>query len=166
MIHLHLWKCLLKKDSFELGFEVREDGEILQAGRQRILESWSNKTERTVTNRFEIAFKGFSKVSCSTIGGCMKPDRCRKKLKGKRKMYRQSDGRQELQSCIHSRISQATNGVHSVVVLYGLAFVSSERAKPHCSEPSTVYLFVLHANQQTLSCSKKALKLALLSTRF
>ena len=29
---LDFWKCLLKKESFELGFEVREGGEILQAG--------------------------------------------------------------------------------------------------------------------------------------
>ena len=34
MIHLHLWKCLLKRESFELGFEVREGGEIPQVGRQ------------------------------------------------------------------------------------------------------------------------------------
>ena len=55
--HLHLWKCLLKKESFELCFEVREGGEIPQAGRQRIPDSLSNKTERTVTNRSEIAFR-------------------------------------------------------------------------------------------------------------
>ena len=29
-----LWKCLSKKESFKLGFEVKEDGEIPQAGRQ------------------------------------------------------------------------------------------------------------------------------------
>ena len=32
MVRLDLWKCLLKKESFELGFEVREGGEIPQAG--------------------------------------------------------------------------------------------------------------------------------------
>ena len=53
----------------------------------------------------------------------MKSDTCREKLKGKREVYRRSDGRQELQSCIRSRISQAANGVHSAVMLYGLAFV-------------------------------------------
>ena len=56
---LYLWKCLLKKESFELGFEVRVGGEIPQAGRQRIPDSWSNETERTVANRFEIAFRDF-----------------------------------------------------------------------------------------------------------
>ena len=53
----------------------------------------------------------------------MKSDMCREKLKGKREVSCQNDGRQELRSCIDSRISQAANGVHSVVVLYGLAFV-------------------------------------------
>ena len=33
MVRLDLWKCLLKKDSFELGFEVREGGEIKVNGR-------------------------------------------------------------------------------------------------------------------------------------
>ena len=47
----------MKKESFELGFEVREDGEIRQAGRQRIPDSWGNEIERTVTNKFEIAFR-------------------------------------------------------------------------------------------------------------
>ena len=28
MVRLDLWKCLLKKESFELGFEVREGGKI------------------------------------------------------------------------------------------------------------------------------------------
>ena len=53
----------------------------------------------------------------------MKSDTCREKLKGKREVYRRSDGRQELRSCIRSEISQAANGVHSAMVLYGLAFV-------------------------------------------
>ena len=33
-------------------------------------------------------FKRFSKVSHSVIEGCMKSDMCRKKLKGKREVYR------------------------------------------------------------------------------
>ena len=49
----------MKKESFELGFEVREGGEIPQAGRQRIPDSWGNETERTVANRFEIPFRDF-----------------------------------------------------------------------------------------------------------
>ena len=68
MIRLHLWKCLLKKGSFELSFKVREGGEFPKAGRQRIQvgmqripDSWSNETERTVTNRFETAFRDFPK---------------------------------------------------------------------------------------------------------
>ena len=59
MVRLDLWKCLLKKESFELGFEVREGGEIPQAGRQQIPDCWGNKTERTVAQRFEIAFRNF-----------------------------------------------------------------------------------------------------------
>ena len=51
MVRLDLWKCLSKRESVELGFEVREGGEIPQAGRQRIPDSWGDKTERTVANR-------------------------------------------------------------------------------------------------------------------
>ena len=77
----------------------------------------------------------------------MKSDTCREKLKSKREVYRQSDGRQELRSCIHSEISQAANGIHSAAVLHGLAFVFSERAELHCSELSAVDLFVPQANR-------------------
>ena len=59
MVCLDLWKCLLKKDSFQLGFEVREGGEILRAGRQRIPDIWGNETERPVASSFEIAFRDF-----------------------------------------------------------------------------------------------------------
>ena len=52
------------------------------------------------------------------IGVCAKSNTRRKKLKGKRKVYHHCDSRQELRSCICSRISQAANGVHSAVVLY------------------------------------------------
>ena len=61
MVRLDLWKCLSKRESVELGFEVREGGEIPQAGRQRIPDSWGDKTERTVATRFEIAFRDFQK---------------------------------------------------------------------------------------------------------
>ena len=40
---------------------VRENGEIPQTGRQRIPDSWSKETERTVADRFEIAFVDFQK---------------------------------------------------------------------------------------------------------
>ena len=69
MVRLDLWKCLLKKESFELGFEVREDGVIPQAGRQRSPDSWGNETERTVTNRFEIAFRDFQKFRARGLVG-------------------------------------------------------------------------------------------------
>ena len=59
MVRLDFWKCLLKKESFELGFEVREGGEIPQAGRQRIPDNWGIETERMVGSRFEIAFRDF-----------------------------------------------------------------------------------------------------------
>ena len=59
MVSHDFWKRLLKKESFELGLEVREGGEIPPAGRQRIPDSWGNETERTVANRFEVAFRDF-----------------------------------------------------------------------------------------------------------
>ena len=59
MVPLDLWKRLLKKESFELDFEVREGGDIPQAGRQGIPDSWSNETERTVANRPEIVSRDF-----------------------------------------------------------------------------------------------------------
>ena len=67
MVRLDLWKCLLKKKSFALGFEVSEGGEIPQAGRQQIPDNWSNETERTVARRFEVAFRNFQEfiVRCS-----------------------------------------------------------------------------------------------------
>ena len=86
----------------------------------------------------------------------MKSDTYREKLKGKREVYRRSDGRQELRSCIRSGISQAANGVPSAVVLYGLASVSSERPELHCSEPSAVDLFISQANRLRQSCSNQS----------
>ena len=85
----------------------------------------------------------------------MKSDTCREKLKGKRELYRRSDGRQELRSCIRSGISQAANGVHSAVVLYGLDFIFSERSKLHCSELSGVDRFDSQANRLRQSCSNQ-----------
>ena len=90
------------------------------------------------------------------IGGCVKSDTCKKKLKVKREVYRGSDVRQELRSCIRSGISQVANGVHSAVVLYGLAVVSSEGTKLHCSEPSVVETFVPQANQLRQSCCNQS----------
>ena len=52
----------------------------------------------------------------------MKSDTCREKPKGKMEVYRQSDDRQELRSCIRSGISWAANAVHPAAALYGLAF--------------------------------------------
>ena len=89
----------------------------------------------------------------------MKSDTCKENLKGKREVYRRSDGRQELRSFIRSGISRAANGVHSAAALYGLAFVFvfvfSERAELHCSELSAVDLFVPQANRLRQSCSNQ-----------
>ena len=68
MVHLDLWKCLLKKEIFELGFEIREGGKIPQTGRQRIPDSWGNETERAVRNRFEIAFRDFQQFLARRSG--------------------------------------------------------------------------------------------------
>ena len=90
----------------------------------------------------------------------MKSDTCRAKLKGKREVHRQSDGRQELRSCIRSGISQAANGVHSAVVLYGLAlfcffvfFITSRAALffTLCSRP----IFVPWPNRLRQSCGNQ-----------
>ena len=70
-------------------------------------------------------------------------------------VYPRSNGGQELRFCIRSGISQAANGVHSAVVLYGLVFVSSDRAEPHCSQPSAADLFAPQAKWLTLSCSDR-----------
>ena len=78
-----------------------------------------------------------------------------RETESKRRVNCQSDSRQKLQSCIRSGISQAANGVHAAVVLNELTFVSPERAKPHCFEPSTVDLFVPKANRLSVSCSKQ-----------
>ena len=85
----------------------------------------------------------------------MKSDMCRERLKSKREVYSQSEGKQELQSCIRSGISQAANGVHSAVVLYGLDFIFSERAKLQCSELSGVDRFDSQANRLRQSCSNQ-----------
>ena len=61
MVHLDLWKCPLER-SFELSFELREGGKIPQTGRQRIPDIWSDKTERTLANRCQPAFKAFEKI--------------------------------------------------------------------------------------------------------
>ena len=60
MVHLDLWNCLFKKEGFELGFEIREGGEI-PTDRQWIPDSLSNENERTVAKRFEIVFTEFQK---------------------------------------------------------------------------------------------------------
>ena len=59
MVRLDVWKGLLKKESFELSFELREGGEILQTGRQRIPDRWSDETEKTLANRFQTALRDF-----------------------------------------------------------------------------------------------------------
>ena len=105
----------MKKESFELGFEAREEGKIPQDGRQRIPDSWSNETERTVANRVETAFRDSQKFLARGSEGVWKSDMCREKPKSKREVYRQNDGRQELRHCFRSGISQAANGVHSAV---------------------------------------------------
>ena len=71
----------------------------------------------------------------------MNSDTWREKLTGKREVYRRSDGRKELRSCIRSGIPQAANGVHSAAALYGLAFGFFQN-KPSCT--------VLNSLQSTL----------------
>ena len=72
----------------------------------------------------------------------MKSDTCREKLKGKREVYRRSDGRQELQSCIHSGISRAVNGVHSAAALYvSLLFFQNQPSCTVLNSLQSTYLF-------------------------
>ena len=81
----------------------------------------------------------------------MRSDTCREKLKGKREVYRRIDGRQELQCCIRSGISQAANGVHSAAALYGLAFGFFQN-KPSCT--------VLNSLQSTLFVPQQPYEIA------
>ena len=53
-------------------------------------------------------------------------------------------------------ILQAADAVNLRVVLCDLAYVSSEQAVLHCSEPSAVDLSVQQAGRPTLSCSNQA----------
>ena len=58
IIRLDFWKGLLKRDSSELSFELREDVEIPQTGRRRIPDRWSDEIER-LANRFQFVFRDF-----------------------------------------------------------------------------------------------------------
>ena len=51
MVHLDLWKGLLKQGGHEISFELGQSGEIPQTGRQRIPDKRSDETERALTNR-------------------------------------------------------------------------------------------------------------------
>ena len=85
------------------------------------------------------------------IWGCVKPDRRIEKQQGKREVNRRSDGRQELRSCIRSRMSQAANGVHLAVLSYGLAFVSSKGVTvlPFWLMPLSFQLLLQHQRKKT-----------------
>ena len=85
----------------------------------------------------------------------MKSDTCREKLKGKREVYRRSDGGQELRSCIRSGISQQPIEFIQQWCSNGLSFVPLERAELHCSKLSAVDLFVPQANRLRQSCSNQ-----------
>ena len=61
MVRPDLWKCLLKKESFELGFEVRECGEILQAGEYQTAGAMKLKGQSPTDLRLRLGiFKSFS----------------------------------------------------------------------------------------------------------
>ena len=116
--------------------------------------SWALKSERVGRFR-KLAGNAFQTVRSIKLKE-RSPTDLRLRLgsfKSKREVFCRTDGRQELRPCIHSRISKAGNGVHSAVVLYGLAFVSSELSELHCSEHPAVDLFVPQANRLRQSCS-------------
>ena len=60
-----------KEESLELGFEIRQRGEILQTGRP------SDETERALGKKISNYVLEFSKASRLTIGRCVKFDVCR-----------------------------------------------------------------------------------------
>ena len=68
MALLNLWKGLLKKDNFELSYELREGGGNFRRMEQR------NK-ERSPTD-FRLRLEIFYKASGSRIGGCVMSDMC------------------------------------------------------------------------------------------
>ena len=71
----------------------------------------------------------------------MKSDTCREKLKGKREVYRRSDGRQESRSCIRSGISQVVNRVHSPVVSLSFFFFQNLPSCTVLNSLQSTYLF-------------------------
>ena len=78
--------------------------------------------------------------------------RCRVKLKGKGGVYCRSDFTQMLLSCTLSGILPAASAVQLTVVLPDLAYVSSEQAVLHCSEPSEIDMSVPHEDRPRESC--------------
>ena len=68
---------------------------------------------------------------------------CRQKLKGKREVYRRSDGRQELRSCIRSGISQRqpTEFIRQWCYMVSLSFLQNEPSRTVLSPLQSTYLF-------------------------
>ena len=159
MVRLDLWKCLLKKESFELGFEVREGGEIPQAGRQRIPNSLGNETERTVANRFEIAFRNFQEFCVRWSEGAWSLICAERSWKVRGKCTVEMTVGMSCDLVFAAEFHrQPTEFIQQWPVLYGLAFVffvfffRTSRAalfRTLCSRP----IFVPQANRLRQSCS-------------
>ena len=134
----------------ELHFELRHSGEVSQTDRQRTADWRSDQTGRAMTKRFQTAMWKFQTLDRLTIR--VKPDTCRAKLKGKREVYRRSDGTQKLLTCTGSVMLQAASAVHLTVVLCDLAYISSEQAVLHCSEAlQATYLFRRQTGQHRVA---------------
>ena len=62
VVYLGLLKGLFKLEGLELNFELIQNWEIPQTGRQRIPDRQSDEADRTLTNRFQIASRNFQKL--------------------------------------------------------------------------------------------------------
>ena len=113
-------QSLSKNESLELSFELRKGGEIPQTGRLRILDRWSNETERTLADIVQIAFGDVqSKAPRLGIGGRV-VFMCGATPKIKMGVHRRSDDRQELRSCIRIDLSLSAEATKTLICFFGV----------------------------------------------
>ena len=147
MVFLGFWQGLSKEESLDLGFEPRQSGDSSQMASSELQADGATKTERSLTKRFHITFWNwprtgwmgekhqvtyvleFSKSSRFRIGGRVKSDMCRAKLKGKRGLCCWTDVTQKLISCTRGGILQAANAVRltEVILVEVLLYVHKNR---------------------------------------
>ena len=110
------------------------------------MEPWNWKSAHWKISNYALEFSKAYRLSIGQV--CYTCAEC------KRGVYCRSDGMLKLLPYTHSRILQAANAAHLIVVLtlYDLAYVSSEQAVLYCSQPSATNLSVPQADWPRLSC--------------